>query len=419
MQKALYNKLSFYKIRIKFPQVPFRMTTWGINPKQNDINLPFTNFKLLFVMLKYLLEKEFKQIIRSRFLPKFIIVFPFMALLILPLAANFEVKNINISIVDNNHSTYSERLIQKILSSGYFKLTDYSVNYSDALESVELDKADIVLEIPPDFEKDLVKEKSTTVLISANTVNGMKGGLGSAYLVSVLNDFSTEIRNEIIQISPQIIPEKFEIVSKILYNPHLRYPIFMVPALMVMLMTMLCGFLPALNIVGEKEAGTIEQINVTPVSKFTFILSKLIPYWLMGYIVLTICFLVARIFYGLIPVGSIGIIYLFATIFVLAFSGFGLVISNYAKTVQQAMFMMFFFVLTFIFLSGLYTPVTSMPDWAQAISNFSPLKYLMNVMRLVYLKGSGFSELKSSFFALCGFAVFFNVWAVYSYRKRI
>jgi ABC-2 type transport system permease protein len=368
-------------------------------------------------MLKFLIEKEFKQIRRNPFLPKVIFMFPFMALWILPMAANFEVKNVNLSIIDNSHSPYSERLIQKVISSGYFRLTNVSASNRQALRSVELDKADVILEIPPHFEENFVKEKSAAVMISANTVNGTKGGLGSAFLSFVVNDFSNEIRNDWLQPAEKIKTPSFAIIPQYRYNPHLRYPVFMVPALMVMLMTMICGFLPALNIVSEKESGTIEQINVTPVKRFTFILSKLIPYWIIGFIVLTICFGVARFFYGLIPAGNLFTIYLFASVFVLAISGFGLVISNFAKSIQQAMFMMFFFVMTFIFMSGLYTPVNSMPHWGQIISTFSPLKYFILVMRLVYLKGSGFEELIKPFIALCCFAVFFNGMAVLSYKK--
>jgi ABC-2 type transport system permease protein len=246
----------------------------------------------------------------------------------------------------------------------------------------------------------------------------MKGGLGSSYLAGAIQDFSTEMRGERAQDSSRLAAPGFAILTQFRYNPRLEYPIYMVPALMVMLLTMLCGFLPALNIVGEKESGTIEQMNVTPVRKLPFILSKLIPYWVVGFIVLTICFGVARLAYGLVPKGSLLTIYLFASVFALAFSGFGLVISNYAKTFQQAMFMMFFFVITFVLMSGLYTPVASMPDWAQLISRFSPLRYFIMVMRLVYLKGSGVGDLLEPLAALCGFALFFNGWAVLSYRKK-
>ena len=158
-------------------------------------------------------------------------------------------------------------------------------------------------------------------------------------------------------------------------------------------------------------------MNVTPATKFNIILAKLIPYWIIGFIVLSIGFFVAWAFYGMISVGGYLPIYLFAAVFVLAISGFGLVISNYASTIQQAMFMMFFFVITFIFLSGLYTPVSSMPEWLQTFSRFSPLRYMVEVLRSVFLKGSTPADLWKHLAALFGFAIFFNGLAVLSYKK--
>jgi len=368
-------------------------------------------------MLKYLLEKEFKQFFRNTFLPKLVIMFPLTALLIYPLVANFDVENINLSIVDNDKSSYSQELIQKVQASGYFRISNVSINYSNALLSVESEESDIILEIPSNFERNLVKELHNSLMISANAVNGVKGGLGTAYLSRIIHDFNMDIQVELMHNNYKISVPALAIIPLYRYNTGLLYEVYMVPAIMIMVLAMVSGFLPALNIVSEKENGTIEQMNVTPVKKLTFILSKLIPYWITGYVVLTICILIALFVWRLLPTGNILIIYFFATLFILAFSGFGLVISNYAVTVQQAMFMMFFFVLTFIFMSGLYTPVENMPHWAQFLSNFSPLKYIIQVLRMVYLKGSGFNELLPQFIALSSFAIFFNGWAVLSYRK--
>lgn len=369
-------------------------------------------------MLRYLLEKEFKQLARNKFMPRIIVFFPFMVLLILPLAANFEVRDVGLSVVDCDRGSYSRRLEERLASAGYFRLVEVTSSYERAISSVEQGKSDIVFEIPEGFEKRLSTEGKADVMISANAVNGTRGGLGSSYLVSVLSDFAAWVRDEWLRSSSRLNAPAFSIIPRYLYNPRLEYPVFMVPALMVMLLAMLCGFLPALNIVGEKENGTIEQMNVTPVRRLPFILSKLIPYWVVGFVVLTICFGVAFVFYGLWPKGSVLTIYLFASLFALAFSGFGLVISNYAKSVQQAMFMMFFFVVTFILMSGLYTPVESMPGWAMLVSRLSPLRYFIQVMRRIYLKGSGVSDLVEHLGALCGFALLFNGWAVLSYRKK-
>lgn len=368
-------------------------------------------------MLKFLIEKEFKQIFRNPFLPRLIIFMPVMMLLIMPWAANQEIKNIKLSVVDNDHSSYSERLIHKVVASGYFILKDVSGSNDEALKSIEAGKADIILEIQPEFEEELIKTGMANVMISANAVNGTKGGLGSAYLAAIMSDFSNELTTEKgLNVKKGIVPA-INIVPHNKYNAHMDYKVFMVPALVVMLLTLLTGFLPALNIVGEKEAGTIEQMNVTPVKRLVFILGKLIPYWVIGFVVLTICFMLAALVYGLFPVGNLLLIYLYASVYILVVSGLGLVISNYSDTMQQAMFVMFFFMLILVLLSGLFTPVSSMPDWAQLITKINPLSYFIQVMRSIYLKGSGIMDLLPQFFALCGFAVFFNIWAVWSYRK--
>lgn len=127
-------------------------------------------------MLKYLLEKEFKQIKRDRFLPRIIFLLPVIQLMVLPFAANFEMRNINLSIVDNDHTVLSRRLTEKVLSSGYFRLADVSPRYDEALASIESNAADIILEIPSRFEERLGREGTAELLIAANAVNGTKGG---------------------------------------------------------------------------------------------------------------------------------------------------------------------------------------------------------------------------------------------------
>jgi len=373
-------------------------------------------------MIKYLLEKEFKQIFRHAFIPKLILAMPVMMMLVFPWVANQEIKNVKLSVIDNDRSTISERLTNKVIASGYFRLTDVSTSYNEAMQSVEQGKSDIILEIPQEFEKDLYKSGFANVMISANAVNGMKGGLGSAFLAGIINDFASElkIKNEELREGSEqllILNSQFLINSQFRFNPTLDYKVFMIPALFVMLLTMLTGFLPAFNIVGEKELGTTEQLNVTPMNKGIFILAKLIPYWIIGIVILSICMGLSALIYGLIPAGSMATIYLYAVIYILVVSGLGIIISNYSDTMQQAMFVMFFFMLIIILLSGLFTPVSSMPKWAQVVTAFNPLKYFMEVMRAVYLKGSSMMELLPQFFALCSFAVVFNAWAVLSYRK--
>ena len=373
-------------------------------------------------MLKFLIEKEFKQLLRNSFLPRLIIGYPCMVMIIMPWAANMEIKNISVNVVDNDHSVVSQRLIHKIDASSYFRLNNLSPTYNSALRDIESGDADVILEIPRHFEKTLENGEASHVLLAANAVNGSEGGLASSYMTATLADYNAQLHAEnpssgIVQEAASSVQPSVSVSEKNLYNPHLNYKLFMVPALMVMLVTVICGFLPALNIVSEKEVGTIEQMNVTPVGKFKFILAKLIPFWVVGFVVLTLSFGLAWLIYGILPVGSLGIIYLLSALFVLVMSGFGLVISNHSATMQQAMFVMFFFIIILLLMSGLFTPVMSMPQWAQIITILNPLKYFVDIMRMVYLKGSGLADLSLQIGALLAFATLFNFWAVKSYRK--
>jgi ABC-2 type transport system permease protein len=321
-------------------------------------------------------------------------------------------------IVDSDHSMTSERLIRDISMSGYFQLADVTNDYESAISSIEYGKADVILEIPSNFEKDLTNTFTAPVQISINTVNGTKGALGGGYLGQILLNFTVNLTQLKGNDHPaKDMAQRLEIIIQNRYNPYLDYKVFMIPALMIILLIVLCGILPALNIVSEKEQGTIEQINVTPIPKFVFIFAKLIPYWIVGLIIMSICMLLARLVYGLAPAGNILVIYLFALLFTFAISGFGLVISNYSSTMQQALFVTFFFVMIFQLMSGLLTPIRSMPEWAQWFTVIIPPKYFIHAIRLLYLKGSNFNDLLPEFFALLGFVCFFSGWAVLSYKK--
>lgn len=368
--------------------------------------------------LRFLLQKEFRQIFRNSSILRIIFIMPMLQLLVLPLAADYEMKNIKLSVVDHDHSAYSRQLVNKITASGYFRLNDYSGSYKDALGEVEKDHSDIILEIPAHFERDLVKDDQAALFIAANAINGVKAGLGSAYLQGIIRDYNREVRMEWIDL-PRFSPEvTIEVTSSNRFNPLLNYRYFMVPGILVVLVTMVGAFLSSLNIVREKEIGTIEQINVTPIRKHHFILGKLIPFWVLGMLVMSFGFLIARIAYDIVPAGSFVTLYLFAAIYLLAVLGLGLLVSTYTSNQQQAMLISFFMMMIFILLGGLYTSIDSMPGWAQWITKFNPVTYFIDVMRLVVLKGSGLADIKQQLLIMAGFAVGLNGWAVLNYKKR-
>lgn len=368
--------------------------------------------------LLFLLRKEFKQIFRDKALLPMILVAPLVQLLVLPLAADYEVKNINISIVDHDHSTYSQRLVSKITASGYFQLADYSSSFNEAFEQIEKDKSDLILEIPQGFEKDLVREGEQKLFIAVNAINGVKAGLGGAYLNQIISAFNSDIRLQWTQ------PQKFnampqiEVTSSNWFNPLMNYNFFMVPGILVILVTMIASYMCALNIVKEKEIGTIEQINVTPIKKYQFILGKLIPFWVIGMFVFTVgLFGISQLVYGIVPVGNVLLLYSFLAVYMIALLGLGLLISTFAETQQQAMTVAYFFIMIFMLMSGLFTSLDGIPQWAYVIAKINPVTYFIEVVRMIMLKGSGFSDIKYHFVIMIGFAVLLNGLAIWNYRK--
>ena len=350
--------------------------------------------------LRYLIQKEFTQIRHNAFLPRLIVMFPIMIMCVMPWVMNMEVKNIRVDVVDIDHTVESQRLIQQVAHSNYFIFNAQQPTYNQALSDVEHGKADVILEI-----------RDKQYLIAANAVNGTKGSMGAAYMSQVISGNISSLKGN-------LSPLTFRLSPLYLYNKGQNYKLFMIPALFAIVIMLMTGFLPTLNIVGEKEAGTIEQINVTPVSKWAFILAKLIPYWIIAIFVITVCLLLSWAIYDITPAGSVALIYLLAMLLALFFSSFGLIISNYSDTMQQAIFVMWFFVVLLMLLSGLFTPTRSMPTLAYLTTYVNPMHYFIEAIRTVFIRGGSLHSIWHQILALTAIALFMSTWAVQSYKKN-
>ena len=360
-------------------------------------------------MLKYLIQKEFLQIRRNSFLPRLIILFPIMMMCVMPWVMNQEVKNIRVDVVDNDRSTLSRQLVHSIEASNYFIFNGQKPTYEAALKDIEKMDADVVMVIPQHFSRDIVRKRNPQVLIAANAVNGTKGSIGATYLSQIIT----------IKVSPSAERMQSKVSSLFLYNKHLNYKVFMIPALFAIVMMLMCGFLPTLNIVGEKEAGTIEQINVTPVPKWAFILAKLIPYWTIALFVIVVCLVLSWLIYDITCQGPLWLVFVLSMLLALFWSSFGLVISNYSDTMQQAIFVMWFFVVCMLLLSGLFTPARSMPHAAYLTTYINPMHYFVDAIRTVFVRGGGLNNVAHQIVALLAIGIIMGTWAVRSYKKRL
>lgn len=366
----------------------------------------------------YLLEKEFKQIARDRVLLTMIFFFPTIMIGLTPWVINFNLRHLDLAVVNHDPTGAQARLIlQKVEASPDIDLVGVYSSEEPAYEAVDRSRADAILVIPPDFSRDMELSHHASVRLIANAVNSTNAVMAMNRMSGLIADTSEEILTERAGLAAGSgRPVEIRMLNR--YNPTLNYKYYMLPAILVMVLTMLCGIYPAIGLAHEKEVGTITQINLSPLRSSTYIVAKVLPYWLIGVSTTLLGTLLLYLIYGLAPVGSYLLILLGALLFsgVIAFQG--VAVANLAKSVQQAMFMELFLVMIFFIISGLFTPISTMPWWSKVIAYINPLTYLNIIMRMVYLKGSNLIDLWPYFAALTAIGLLNALLAVLTHRKR-
>ncbi|MBP2831028.1 ABC transporter permease [Aquimarina sp. U1-2] len=367
--------------------------------------------------LIFLIEKEFMQIFRNRTILPMMTILPIIQLLLLSSAASNQVKEVRISIDDRDKSLFSYELIAKIDATKRLIVKPLPLKSNDAMLAMQNDETDIILKIPKGFQKDFYRSDRPELQMLVNAINGQQATVGASYVTTVIQNFN---RNKLKQTSALTSPIPiFTIKDRSWYNPELKYTHFMATGILAELTALLTIILSAMNVVRERELGTIEQINVTPIKKWQFILGKLIPFLCIGMGLLTLGLIAAKIAFNIPMVGSVSLLFLYAFFNIVAVLGLGFLISNFAETQQQAIFVAFFFVMIFILMCGLFTPIDSMPKWAQYATIPNPLAHFISVSRKVLLKGSGLYDIKWEFIYTIILAFIFNFLAVRTYKKTI
>ncbi len=365
----------------------------------------------------YILQKEFRQIFRNKTMLPMIFMVPILQMLLLVFAATYDLQRIDLIVVDKDMSEASRKLITKFDGIPFFNVIEQSPSEKLAEQNLLNEKADVILVFPGNFERNLIRDNKSKVQLLINAIDGNTAQLIFSYSANIIGDFNKNIIAEWKGIPKFTPPTQVKISENYWYNPELDYKWFMAPGILAVLVTVIGMFMSGMNLVREKEVGTIEQLNVTPVKKYQFILGKLVPFWLIGLFDLAFGLLIAWIVFDLPIVGSLFTLFFLAGVYLLSVLGLGLLISTLTDTQQQVMFVSFFFMMIFILMGGIFTPVESMPHWAQTADRLNPIYYFMRVMRMVVLKGSGFFDLIEEFISLLILGITFLSLAIWRYRK--
>lgn len=365
----------------------------------------------------YLIRKEFIQIFRNKFISKAIFGVPIVQMLILVPAITFELKDVKLTVIDRDMTPESRGLINKLSGSTFFKVSFSTFSEEEANNLLHRNKCSMVLQIPSGFGKDIGIGNQAKLLATIDAVNASSAQLSWAYLNGVIRDYNADIIKSTITTIPVTPFPRIEITNRYWYNELLNYKYYMLPGILVILVTAIGFLLAGLNMVREKEIGTIEQINVTPVRKYHFIIAKMVPFLIIGLIDLALGLIIGKIAFNIPFEGSILLMFLGSTIFLIAVLGLALFISTFSGTQQQYMFVAFFCMIIFILMSGIFTPYESMPMWAQDFNLINPVAYLMRINRMVMLKGSTIQDISRELFSLIVIAIAFTTLAVRRYRK--
>ncbi len=367
----------------------------------------------------YLIRKEFLQIFRNKFISRAIFAVPIVQMLILVPAVTFEIKNIKLCIIDMDMTPESRGLITKLEGSTFFKVTFSTFSENEANDLLHRNKCNMILNIPSGFGRDLGTGKPAKIMTSVNAINASTAQLSWAYLSGVIRDYNMSILKENPASMPVAPVPQIVVTNRYWYNETLNYKYYMLPGILGILVTAIGFLLAGLNMVREKEVGTIEQINVTPVRKYQFIIAKMIPFFIIGLIDLAAGLLIGKIAFNVPFVGSISLLFMCSAIFMVAVLGLALFISTFSNTQQQYMFVAFFCMIIFILMSGIFTPYESMPRWAQDFNLINPVAYLMRINRMVMLKGSTIHDISREIWSLILIAICFTSFAVRRYRKTV
>ena len=373
----------------------------------------------------FLARAEVLHVVRDRATLAQVLIVPILQLLVLSNAATFQVTNTPTYVVDFDRTVASRGLVTRFRASRHFKVEEQSASPELANDALLRGDATMVLTIPHDFESSLVRTGVAPIQLSVNAEKGSAAGIVQAYASSIAGDYAAELEAQRAgtatagqEPAPHRGATRIEVRTRSWYNPALEYRHYMVPGILVALVTLIGTLLTAQNIAREKELGTLEQINVTPITRGQFIAAKLLPFWALGMLNLALGLVVGVVVFGVPMRGSLLLLFGSAAVYLVAALAMGLWISSVVETQQQAMFVTFFVMNVYLLMSGLFTPIDSMAPWVRVVSELNPVRHFVTISRAILMKGAGPSDIVLPLLKVTAFGAVTLVLAIRQYAKR-
>ncbi|MEI7732219.1 MAG: ABC transporter permease [Verrucomicrobiota bacterium] len=373
--------------------------------------------------IRCLLIKELAQLRRDHRLFGILIVAPLIQLLLLGMAVDTDVNNITLAVRDQDHSFHSREFVRAVGASGYFNITTLSGPEREDGQLLVAGKAGVILVIPPDFGRNLARKQTASVQVLADGADSNYAVQGLNYLQKAARQFSDgQVRLAFLDAATQrgLPLPGVAVQTRVWFNPALKSRFYMLPALLGQLLMITTMMVTSMALVKEREEGTFEQLIVTPLRPLEMILGKLLPFVVVGIVEITLFLPLLRLVFGLPFHGQYHVLYGMTLLFLLTTLSLGLFISTLVKTLQQAMLVSTFFVMMpFLLLAGFAFPIANMPPAIQTITYLIPLRYYLEALRGIFLRGAGWQELWPQALALAAWGTALLALASLKFRKRL
>jgi len=375
----------------------------------------------MFERIRRMLIKEFLQMFRDVRMRLIVFVAPVLQMTVFAFALTTDVTNIRTVVLDRDHTPASRELLHAFTASAYFEIVAVADSPDEFQTMLDAGNAQAALEIPVGFESDLLGNRTAKaqLLVDGTETNNAAVALSYANQIAMQFAENTRLEQMDVLLGPNAIPPPVEFVTRAWFNPNLESAYYYVPGLIAVMLMVVSTLLTSIAIVREKEIGTIEQVMVTPIRRFEFIIGKTVPYLITGYITMTIMFVIAMFVFGVRIHGSWLLLYALAGIYVIGNLGLALFISVSASTQQQALLTAFFVLMPGVLLSGFMFPIRNMPELVQYATMLNPLRWFLVIMRGIVLKGEGISTLWPAILWQTGLALSFVTLAVARFRKTL
>ena len=338
-------------------------------------------------IIRCMLRKEFLQIFRDPMMLRTMFFIPLVQLFILGYAITFDVKNVPLVVRDADNSALSRHLLEKVKMSGRFRIVGFEPSQERLKSYFEDGRACLSLAIPRDFERNVTNGKPPAMQILVDGVDSNTSLVALGYLQRIIISTWSEL------LPGQTSGARVESRIRVWFNPNLESRYYMLPGIMAVLLTMTTALLTSMGITREREIGTLEQLSVTPIRPIQLMLGKTLPFAILSFGQLLLALIVILFWYGIPLEGSLGLLLLSALIFLFSTLGVGLFVSTICSTQQQAVMVVFAFIIFAILTSGLFAPIENMPPFVQKLTYLNPLRYFMSIVRELFLKGSGIEYL--------------------------